>query len=66
VVISTSAEKVFEIENVCKRHGIPVNVLGTVTQGSIVIDGERFGGIREYKNEYENAIGNYMTREVTV
>lgn len=66
VVVSTSADRVFEIENMCKKHQIPVNVLGTVTQGSIIIDRERYGGIAEYKHIYENAIGSFMTQEVTV
>jgi len=66
VIISSSADMIFEIESQCKAFGIPVNVLGTVTQGSIVINGVRYGGIREYAELYENAIGAYMNAEVTV
>lgn len=66
VVVSTTSDKVFEIESVCKANGIPVNVLGTVTHGSIIIDGVRYGGIQEYREIYDNAIGRYMQKEVTV
>lgn len=66
VVVSTTSDKVFEIEAICKSNNIPVNVLGTVTQGSIIIDGVRYGGIQEYREIYDNAIGRYMQQEVTV
>ena len=54
------------IENICKEYGVPVNVLGTVTDGKISIDGEQFGNTIDYKNLYDNAIGQYMTQEVAV
>jgi phosphoribosylformylglycinamidine synthase subunit PurL len=66
VVVSTSSEKAFVIENICKEYGVPVNVLGTVTDGKISIDGEQFGNTIDYKNLYDNAIGQYMTQEVAV
>jgi phosphoribosylformylglycinamidine (FGAM) synthase-like enzyme len=65
VVVSTSSEKAFVIENICKEFGVPVNVLGTVTDGKMSIDGQSFGNIVDYKHIYDNAIGNFMTEAVT-
>ena len=66
VVVSTSSEKVFVIENICKEFGVPVNVLGSVNEGTIKIDGEDFGTTLSYRELYENAIGKYMEQEVEV
>ena len=66
VVVSTSSEKVFVIENICKEFGVPVNVLGRVTDGKISVDGEDFGTINTFKELYDNAIGKYMNEEVLV
>ncbi len=66
VVVSTSSEKAFVIENICKEFGVPVNVLGSVHAGSIIIDGELYGSTLEFKELYENAIGKFMEQEVEV
>lgn len=66
VVVSTSGEKVFVIENICKEYGVPVNVLGTVTSGKITVDGKDFGDVAGYKDIYDNAIGKYMEQEIAV
>ncbi|MBC8048285.1 MAG: phosphoribosylformylglycinamidine synthase subunit PurL [Fimbriimonadaceae bacterium] len=60
VVVSTTAEKAFVIENICKEFSVPVNVLGRVTDGSISVDSEDFGNINTYKEIYDTAIGRYM------
>ena len=65
VVVSTSSEKAFVIENICKEFGVPVNVLGVVTEGLIKIDGENFGSTLTYKELYDNAIGKYMEEMLT-
>lgn len=54
------------IENICKEFGVPVNVLGRVTDGKISVDGEDFGTINTFKDLYDNAIGKYMNEEVLV
>lgn len=63
VVVSTSSEKAFVIENICKEYGVPVNVLGVVSDGAIRVDGEIYGEVEEFKHKYDNAIGNYMMAE---
>lgn len=66
VVVSTTAEKVFVIENICKEFNVPVNVLGRVTEGNISVDGEQFGNIISYKELYDTAIEKFMQSEITV
>ena len=39
---------------------IPFEKLGTVTSGEIIIDNENWGNIDEWKEKYDNAIGNYF------
>lgn len=39
---------------------LPVEELGVVTDGSIRVDGKDWGGIAEWKDSYDNSLGNYM------
>lgn len=64
VVVSTTAEKVFVIENICKEFSVPVNVLGRVTEGTLTVDGQNFGHVEEYSMLYETAISSYMNQEI--
>ena len=57
VVVTVKREKVNEFEG---SLGIPFEKLGTVTAGEIKVDGESWGSILEWKNKYDNAIGNYL------
>lgn len=61
VVISVAKEKrqdfVMMIE---KLEPIEVTYLGTVTDGAIKINNENWGNIAEWKNKYDNAIGNLL------
>ena len=34
--------------------------LGTVTRGAIIIDGEDWGNVNEWKEKYDNAIGKLL------
>ncbi|MFN0276847.1 MAG: phosphoribosylformylglycinamidine synthase subunit PurL [Chitinophagales bacterium] len=66
VIVSSTAEKVFVIENICKEFNVPVNVLGRVTEGSISIDGQNFGSTLMFKEIYNNTIDQFMQAEVMV
>jgi len=57
VVITVSRENINEFEG---SLGIPFEKLGTVTSREINVDGESWGNISEWKNKYDNAIGNYL------
>lgn len=39
-----------------KELGIPFEFLGEVVENEILIDGENFGIISDFKNKYDNAI----------
>ncbi|MGN6604626.1 MAG: phosphoribosylformylglycinamidine synthase subunit PurL [Ginsengibacter sp.] len=57
VVVTVSSEKINEFEG---HLGIPFEKLGTVTGGKIVVNGEDWGDVDEWKDKYENAIGNFL------
>lgn len=67
VVVSADAEQVEFIEDICRRAGIEVNVLGSVTQHTgIQIDNMQFGEVLHYKDLYENALGTHMRNLVEI
>ncbi len=39
---------------------IPFEKLGTVSEGNIIIDRDNWGNIYEWKEKYDNAIGNLL------
>ena len=57
VVVTIKADKINEFEKALK---IPFEKLGTVTPGEIMIDNERWGNISDWKDKYDNAIGNFL------
>ncbi len=60
VVISVSGKNLAAVKNVLAAMNIPFEKLGTVTNGAITIDGESWGSITEWKEKYDNAIGNLL------
>jgi len=61
VVVSVSADKINQFEGLL---GIPFEKLGTVTRGEIMLDGENWGNVDEWKRKYDNAIGNYLKSDL--
>ena len=43
---------------------LPYAALGVVTSGSFEIDGENWGDVNDWKEKYDNAIGNLMKKDV--
>ncbi len=60
-VISTNNHQASAVEECLSALNIPFEKLGTVTEGPIHIDGENWGSIAEWKNKYDNAIGNLLS-----
>jgi len=60
VVVSISADKVAAFEAAVGSH--PIEKLGTVTNGDIVIAGESWGNISVWKEKYDTAIENELTK----
>ncbi len=57
VVITVNIKKAELFEHELK---IPFEKIGTVTPGEIIMDNESWGNISDWKNKYNNAIGNYL------
>ena len=60
VVVSVANEKAVAIETLFSTSSIAFEKLGTVTEGAITIDGDNWGTIIDWKNKYDNAIGNLL------
>jgi phosphoribosylformylglycinamidine synthase len=63
VVVSLDPAKVGEFQEILSRHGVASERLGTVTSGSVSIDGEQWGNVDNWKELYDNAIGQYLAGE---
>ncbi|MEO9004994.1 MAG: phosphoribosylformylglycinamidine synthase subunit PurL [Ginsengibacter sp.] len=57
VVVTIEAGNTQEFEQQLK---VPFEKLGIVTSGETIIDNENWGNISEWKNRYDNAVGNYL------
>jgi phosphoribosylformylglycinamidine synthase II len=56
VVVSTDAVNVAAIEAAAAKHGIKTTVVGQVTASDVVVEGENWGAITTWKNDYDTAI----------
>jgi len=57
VVVTVRPDNVEAFEKSLK---IPFEKLGTVTSGEIKIDNESWGAISDWKDRYDNAIGDFL------
>jgi phosphoribosylformylglycinamidine synthase II len=60
VVVTVNADKTKEFENSLK---VPFEKLGAVTSGEISIDAENWGNVIDWKDKYDNAIGDFLKLE---
>ena len=60
VVVTVAAGDEESFVSAIKALKIPYTLLGTVTAGNIVVDGEDWGAISDWKNKYDNAIGDIL------
>lgn len=60
VVVSIAADTKDSFDNFLKANNIPNRFLGSVKGKDILIDGENFGSISEYKDLYDTAIEQYF------
>jgi phosphoribosylformylglycinamidine synthase len=61
VVVTVAIEKLKEFEKTIKD--IPFEKIGVVTTGEIVVDGDFWGTIDWWKDKYDTAIENYLSKE---
>lgn len=62
VVVTVTEDYEREFIDMVGDHGVPVTLLGHVTKGKMVVDGEHFGFVDDLKSLYNDAIANYMTK----
>ena len=60
VVVTISSDQKAAFEAAVQHSNSPFTLLGEVTSGSVTIDGASFGPIGEWKELYDNVIGNKM------
>ncbi len=60
VIVSVDVKGAAALEANVTAANFPFEKLGAITEGAIIIDGENWDTIIEWKNKYDNAIGNYL------
>ena len=60
VVISVVADDVDAVVTALNAASQPFTILGNVTDGNMVVDGENFGMVTNWKRKYEEAIENII------
>jgi phosphoribosylformylglycinamidine synthase subunit PurL len=66
VVVTVAAEKAAALEQFLQSAGAAFEKLGTVTEGDITVDGDNWGSITDWKEQYDNAIGRLLQSESSV
>lgn len=61
VVVSVKKEKLEAVKKVLSNHSF--EELGMVTDGSVEVDGMEWGHIEDWKEKYDSAIENYLSKE---
>ena len=62
VVVSCDSATVAAIETMAAKFGIAVSVLGKVNASDVVVNGENWGSIIEWKNNYDTAIEKQLAK----
>ncbi|MDP4826998.1 MAG: phosphoribosylformylglycinamidine synthase subunit PurL [Flavobacteriales bacterium] len=62
VIVTVTEDYEEEFLDMVGEHDVPVTLLGHVTKGKLVVDGEHFGFIEDIRPLYENAIGDVMSK----
>jgi len=57
-VVSVDNANVSELLKLAEKHGVPALHMGTVTSGQVIVNGEEWGSLEDYKNAYDTAIGD--------
>ncbi|NQX90592.1 MAG: phosphoribosylformylglycinamidine synthase subunit PurL, partial [Flavobacteriales bacterium] len=62
VVVTVTEDYEEEFIDLVASHNVPLTLLGHVTQGKLVVDGDHFGFINDVKKIHENAIAEEMSK----
>jgi len=61
VLVSVKAGKIAEVKEMLGSH--PFEELGIVTAGTVEVDGMEWGMIDDWKEKYDTAVENYLSKE---
>jgi len=64
IVVTVTEDYEDDFLDLCDVEGVPTTLLGHVTQGKMVVDGQHFGYVQDAKELYDNALGKLMVAEV--
>ncbi len=64
VVVSIAAENEVAFKTAINLMEVPFERLGTVSEETILVDGDNWGNIVDWKAKYDNAIGNLLAKEI--
>jgi len=62
VVVSANASNVASIQSAAEKHGIKSTVIGKVTTNDVLVEGENWGAITTWKNDYNTAIEKQLAK----
>ena len=62
VVVSANASNVASIQTAAAKHGIKSTIIGKVTSSDVVVEGENWGSITAWKNDYNTAIEKQLAK----
>jgi phosphoribosylformylglycinamidine synthase len=62
VVVSINETNLVSIEAAAAKHGINISVLGKVTSSDVIVEGENWGAITTWKNNYDTAIEKQLAK----
>jgi len=62
MIVSVEQEKEDDFITILMNHSVPFTLLGHVTQGKMVVDDEHYGFTNEWKEVYDNALGQYIEK----
>jgi phosphoribosylformylglycinamidine synthase II len=60
VVVTVSTSQISAFETILKTAGIPFAAVGKVTASPVIVEGQLWGEMAEWKNDYDSAIGNIL------
>lgn len=60
VVVSVAPANTAAAEEILKQSAVPFAVIGKVTNGAIITEGELWGQVADWKEKYDNAIGDIL------
>jgi len=62
IVVSVTEDYEGEFIDLVGNHGVSLTLLGHVTQGKMMVDGDHFGFIEDIRKIYEDSIGDEMKK----